>query len=150
EAASAAEFTEPHPFKRPPATPPQEGPMAWPKPPPYPPWEEPVRTTVAGTPTPPQGPPPGVPRPPSVPPPGTSSLSASADVPGSTSAARGSTEATSLSDETTTSFLRRGPPKVPTGLESVLIEKHAGETDEEYKVRATSMKYMSVTGLTTL
>ncbi|MFM7983511.1 MAG: hypothetical protein ACKPKO_29715, partial [Candidatus Fonsibacter sp.] len=61
-----------------------------------------------------------------------------------------STEDTPQTGETTLSFLRRGPPKVPKGLESLMIEKSAGETDEEYKVRVTSLKYTSVTGITDL
>ncbi|MFM7986437.1 MAG: hypothetical protein ACKPKO_44710, partial [Candidatus Fonsibacter sp.] len=150
EAASAAEFTEPPPFKRPPMTPAKEGPKGWPKPPLYPPWEEPLRTTSVGIPTPPSEPPPGVPRPPSTPPPRTGYVSVSADVTGASSTARSSTDTSPQTGEATVSFLKRGPPKVPTVLEQLSLDKLVGETEEEYKVRVTSMRYTTVTGNTDL
>ncbi|MFM7978469.1 MAG: hypothetical protein ACKPKO_04060, partial [Candidatus Fonsibacter sp.] len=55
-----------------------------------------------------------------------------------------------MAEETAVSFMRRGPPKVPKGFESLLVDKLAGETDEEYKVCATAMKYTAVTGTTPL
>ncbi|MFM7990437.1 MAG: hypothetical protein ACKPKO_65080, partial [Candidatus Fonsibacter sp.] len=44
----------------------------------------------------------------------------------------------------------RGPPNILKALEHLSIDKIAGETDEEYKVRVTSLRYTTVTGITDL
>ncbi|MFM7980411.1 MAG: hypothetical protein ACKPKO_13945, partial [Candidatus Fonsibacter sp.] len=75
---------------------------------------------------------------------------ASADVTGAPSAARSSTDTSPLTGDVAVSFLKRGPPKIPKALELLSIDKLVGETDEEYKVRVTSLRYTTVTGITDL
>ncbi|MFM7981763.1 MAG: hypothetical protein ACKPKO_20835, partial [Candidatus Fonsibacter sp.] len=100
--------------------------------------------------------PPGTPRPPSHPPPGSKPLaSASAGVEEVSSAARSSTDLapTSLVPDPSgklVSHLRRGPPCVPRVLEDLAIQRLPNETDEEFKVRCTKLRYASVEGLTEL